>query len=115
LTCKKLPTNGLPFKKATTANRELYNGKEQQTDFDLGYFDYGFRQLDPQLCVWHTPDLLAETDYSTSAYAYCAGDPINKTDLYGLLPQASIAWNDYAPAYFELQEGGGLMGSGGGG
>jgi len=44
LTCKKLPTNGLPFKKATAANRELYNGKEQQTDFDLGYFDYGFRQ-----------------------------------------------------------------------
>jgi RHS repeat-associated protein len=33
------------------ANLYLYNGKELQDQ--TGYYDYGFRQQDPQLGRWH--------------------------------------------------------------
>jgi len=90
----------------------MHKGKEQQTDFDLGYFDYGFRQLDPQLCMWHSPDLLAETSPSASPYSYCSGDPINRTDPTGLKDMPGIPWSENADLYFEFLDH--INGGGGG-
>ena len=47
-------------------------------------YDYGFRQLDPQLGRWHVVDALAEKYYSISPYAYAGNNPINNIDVAGL-------------------------------
>ncbi len=63
-------------------NKYLYNGKELQDQ--TNYYDYGFRQMDPQLGRWHVVDALAEMYLSTSPYAYVMNDPINRIDVMGL-------------------------------
>jgi RHS repeat-associated protein len=65
-------------------NRLQYNGHETQTQLSLGWIDYGFRQMDPVLCVWHSADKLAETTADLSPYCYAGNDPINRVDMYGL-------------------------------
>jgi RHS repeat-associated protein len=65
-------------------NKYQYNGYETQTDFNLGWIDYGFRQLDPVLGVWHGLDKMAEKYPDVSPYAYCGNDPVNRTDFMGL-------------------------------
>ncbi len=64
------------------ANKYLYNGKELQDN--TGYYDYGFRQLDPALGRWFVQDALAEKYKSVSAYAYVKNNPINAVDIAGL-------------------------------
>ncbi len=44
-----------------SANKYLYKSNELQDN--TGYYDYGFRQLDPALEPWFVQDALAE-DYS---------------------------------------------------
>jgi len=53
-----LELNGQHFNLSGTMNEFKYNGKEQQEQ--TWNYDYGFRQLDPQLCRRHSPDLLAK-------------------------------------------------------
>jgi RHS repeat-associated protein len=65
-------------------NRSQYNGHETQTQLSLGWVDYGFRQLDPVLCMWHSADKLAETTPWISPYSYAMDDPINQVDVAGL-------------------------------
>ena len=60
----------------------LYNGKELQ-EYTKNY-DYGYRQLDPQLGRWHVIDALAENYMSHSPYAYVMNNPINYYDVMGL-------------------------------
>ncbi len=63
-------------------NPYFYNGKELQ---DLSqFYDYGFRQLDPQLGRWFCVDKLAEWTVSVSPYAYVSNNPINHYDILGL-------------------------------
>jgi RHS repeat-associated protein len=50
-------------------------------------YDYGFRQLDPQICRWHVVDAMAEKYLSTSPYAYVENNPISFTDYMGLTKQ----------------------------
>ena len=66
-------------------NKYLYNSKELQDQ--TNYYDYGFRQMDPQLGRWHVVDALAEKYLSSSPYAYVENDPINHRDFMGLWKQ----------------------------
>ncbi len=63
------------------ANKYLYKSKELQDH--TGYYDYGFRQLDPALGRWFVQDALAEKYRSTSPYAYVKNNPINAVDIAG--------------------------------
>jgi RHS repeat-associated protein len=93
-------------------NQDQYNNHETQTDFNLGWVDYGFRQLDPVLGVWHGVDKMAEKYPDVSPYAYCGNDPINRTDFMGLygVEHNSEIWSKYhgrKPAFeFRTLEGG---------
>jgi RHS repeat-associated protein len=67
-------------------NRYTFSGKEKQTVKDLGYLDFGARMLrnetDPP--GWMSIDPLCEKYYSISPYAYCANNPVNYIDHFGL-------------------------------
>ena len=65
------------------------NTKQQD---QTNYYDYGFRQLDPQLGRWHVVDAMAESYMSVSPYAYTLNDPVNHTDLMGLVPNTTFHW-----------------------
>ena len=80
---------GAPFCDKTTLNPDLqpykYNGKEFETMHGRNAYDYGARLYDPLLPTWDRMDPLCEKYYHISPYAYCANDPVNKTDLDGLV------------------------------
>jgi len=65
-------------------NKYLYNGKELQDDFGLGWYDYGARFYDPTAVHWTSPDLMAESYYAWSPYNYVRGNPITRFDPNGM-------------------------------
>ena len=66
----------------TTANRYRYNGKEEISSTNTS--DYGARQYSAEFCQWMQVDPLSEKFYSTSAYGFCAGNPLRYVDPDGL-------------------------------
>jgi RHS repeat-associated protein len=64
-------------------NKYLYNGKELQDDFDLGWYDYGARFYDPALGRFHTKDRFTEKYIDFSPYQYAANNPIMFIDVNG--------------------------------
>jgi RHS repeat-associated protein len=64
-------------------NNYLYNGKELQTDFDLGLHDYGARYYDAAIGRFTTIDRFAEKYYSMNPYQYGANNPISNIDING--------------------------------
>ena len=59
----------------------LFNGKEQ--DEESGLYYYGARYYDARKSLWLSVDPLAEIYPETSAYMYCAGNPVKFVDYDG--------------------------------
>lgn len=65
-------------------NQYLYNDKELFEDADLNWYDYGFRNYDPQVGKFVQLDPIA-SDYSyLTPFQYGSCDPITNIDLDGL-------------------------------
>ncbi len=64
-------------------NKYLYNGKEFQDDFGLGWYDYGARFYDPAIGRFHTHDAFAEKYLDFSPYHYGSNNPISNIDING--------------------------------
>ena len=70
-----------PISSTSAVSEYRYGGKEW-SDVTLSY-DFGARNYLPSIPRWTTMDPLAEKYYSISPYVYCAGNPVNRIDLYG--------------------------------
>ena len=57
----------------------------------LNTYDYGARQYDPLLAVWHGVDPLCEKDYGTGTNVYCRNNPLILKDSDGNFPD--IVWD----------------------
>ncbi len=73
------------------ANNFKYNGKEEQEE--TGWYDYGLRQYDPELGVWHAVDPSATSYYDWSPYSYVFNNPIRLIDPDGADPEDNVTGN----------------------
>jgi len=67
----------------STANDYKFNGKEEQTELELGWLDFGRRMYQPDLGRFFTQDRYAESFYPISPYQYAANNPISFVDVNG--------------------------------
>jgi RHS repeat-associated protein len=65
-------------------NKNLYNDKELIDDADLDWYDYGYRNYDPQIGRFVQIDPLTDIFYWQSPYVYADNDPIGNIDYLGL-------------------------------
>lgn len=65
-------------------NQYLYNDKELWEDADLNWYDYGFRNYDPQIGRFPQLDPLTWDYEELTNYQYASNDPINNIDIDGL-------------------------------
>ena len=71
-------------------NHYLYNDKEFFEDADLGWYDYGFRNYDPQIGRFAQLDPLTWDYPELTNYQYASNEPIANVDLDGLEALPSI-------------------------
>jgi RHS repeat-associated protein len=60
-----------------------YNGKEEQTELNLGWLDYGQRMYQPELGRFFAQDRFAEKYYDHSPYGYALNNPALYIDING--------------------------------
>ena len=78
------PLGGVYASKNAGFQDYKFSGKEFDHRYGLNLYDFGTRMYDPALGEWISVDPLNEDDPSTSPYAYCKGDPINRLDPNGM-------------------------------
>lgn len=77
-------------------NEYLYNNKELFDDGDINWYDYGFRNYDPQIGRFVQLDPLTFEYPFLAPYQYASADPIDNIDIDGLegglstTPEAAI-------------------------
>ena len=78
---------GTPYSDSSVTNPALqpykYNGKKFDAMHGLHTYDYGARQYDPLLIVWHGVDKLTGENPNVSGYTYCANNPVKLVDKDG--------------------------------
>ncbi len=80
ISSKKLGDGG----EGTLKNNYLYNDKELFDDGDLNWYDYGFRNYDPQIGRFTQLDPLSNVFAELSPYQYASCEPVANVDLDGL-------------------------------
>lgn len=79
------PFGGIFEQTAELTQPYKYNGKEIDRTFDLNWYDYSARYMDPLLGRFTTMDPMAEKYYSISPYAYCSNNPMKFVDPSGMV------------------------------
>jgi RHS repeat-associated protein len=78
-------------------NNNLYNDKELFDDADLDWYDYGFRNYDPQIGRFPQLDPLTNDYPELTPYQYASDEPIANIDIDGLEGGTAIA--DFSYSY----------------
>ena len=95
--------SGLPWAErlsdSFTAHPWKYNGKEFVEMHGLDEYDSKARWYYPAICRTTTMDPLAEKYYSTSPYAWCGNNPINKIDVNG---DSILLMDDWISTYISI-------------
>jgi RHS repeat-associated protein len=71
-------------------NNYLYNDKELFEDADLNWYDYGFRNYDPQIGRFTQLDPLTDSYPFLTPYQYASCDPIKNIDIDGLEGETAL-------------------------
>jgi RHS repeat-associated protein len=82
ISSKKLPDAN----EGNIDNKNLYNDKELFDDADLDWYDYGFRNYDPQIGRFTQLDPLTDDYPELTPYQYAGDEPIANIDIDGLEP-----------------------------
>ncbi|NVJ46694.1 MAG: RHS repeat-associated core domain-containing protein [Cytophagia bacterium] len=75
-------------------NNFKYNGFEEQTDFDLGWYDYSTRFYNPELGRFMQVDPAADLMRRHSPYNYAFDNPIRFIDPDGMMPEDRVSQSD---------------------
>ncbi len=88
--------NGLCYETGTDyLNKNLYNGKELQSDFGLDWHDYGARFYDAQIGRFPSSDPIIEEFPYLTPYNYASNNPVTLLDLWGLQGVPSCTVNAF--------------------
>src|SRR6185312_6829172 len=71
-------------------NNNLYNDKELWDDADLDWYDYGYRNYDPQIGRFTQLDPLTWNYPELTNYQYASDEPIANIDMDGLESYLSL-------------------------
>jgi RHS repeat-associated protein len=78
-------------------NNNLYNDKELFDDADLDWYDYGYRNYDPQIGRFPQLDPLTDDYPELTPFQYASDEPIANVDIDGLEGGSAIA--DFSYTY----------------
>lgn len=71
-------------------NNNLYNDKELWDEADLNWYDYGYRNYDPQIGRFPQLDPLTNDYPELTPYQYASNEPIANVDMDGLEKYLSL-------------------------